>query len=461
MGRRIVECVPNFSEGRDAAKVDSIEEVIARGPGVAVLGKTMDPDHNRSVITFAGNPESVAEAALRAVARASELIDLTTHQGVHPRIGATDVLPFVPVDGVTMDECVALAVSVAEQIWKRLRIPAYLYEEAARRPERKRLENIRRGDFEHLRRVSATDPERRPDVGGPELHRTAGATVVGARQFLIAYNVNLASEDVNIAKDIARSIRTSSGGFPYVKALGLKLERRRQVQVSINLTDFHRTPVHVVYEAVREKASALGVEIAGSEIIGLVPQAVLEQAADHFLRCENFSPEIVLENKLAEVLPYTVDDVLNEISSPNRATGGGSASALAGAMSAALGILVCRLMRQDERAFDEHRQFFRAAADRDGQVFAALMRTSQLATEAIEEATETPLAIAERAVILSSDLQELCAKCPSRYLSDVITAIGLATAAKAGAISTVEVNLIDLEDDRQRNAVEERLRTLN
>jgi glutamate formiminotransferase len=460
LGRRIVECVPNFSEGRDAAKVDSIEEVIARGPGVAVLGKTMDPDHNRSVITFVGNPENVAEAALRAVAKASELIDLTAHKGVHPRIGATDVLPFVPVDGVTMDECVALAESVAEQIWERLRIPAYLYEEAARRPERKGLENIRRGDFEHLRRVSATDPERRPDVGGPELHPTAGATVVGARQFLIAYNVNLASEDVSVAKDIARSIRTSSGGFPYVKALGLRLERRRQVQVSMNLTDFHHTPVHIVYEAIREKASALGVEIAGSEIIGLVPKAVLEQAAAHCLRCENFTPEIVLENRLAEVLPYTVYDVLDDISTPSRA-GGGGAAALAGAMAAALGVLVCRLTRRDESAFEEHRHFFRAAADRDGQARGELLRTSQGATEAIEEATETPLAIAERALVLSSDLQELCAKCPRRYVSDVITAIGLATAAKSGAIATVELNLSDVKDDRRRSAVEERLRTLN
>ena len=198
----------------------------------------MDADHNRSVITLPGLPEAVAEAALRAVAKASELIDLNTHQGVHPRIGATDVLPFVPVDGVTMDDCVALAMTVAEEIWKRFGYSGLLYEEAARRPERQRLENIRRGDFEASARVSATDPERRPDMGGPELHPTAGATVVGARHFLIAYNVNLASEDVSVAKEIARTIRTSSGGFPYVKALGLRLERRRQVQVSMNLTDF-------------------------------------------------------------------------------------------------------------------------------------------------------------------------------------------------------------------------------
>jgi glutamate formiminotransferase len=453
LGRRTVECVPNFSEGRDAAKVDAIVDAIARGSGVAVLGKTMDADHNRSVITFAGNPESVAEAAVRAAAKASELIDLNSHQGVHPRIGATDVVPFVPVEGVTMEECVHLACTVAEEIWSRCGIPAYLYEEAARRPERKRLENIRRGEFEQLRHVSATDPNRRPDVGGPELHPTAGATVVGARQFLIAYNVNLASADLSAAKEIARSIRTSSGGFPHVKALGLPLERRGQVQVSMNLTDFHRTPLHIVYEAIREKADAHGIEIAGSEIIGLIPKAVLEQAADYYLRCENFTPEIVLENKLAQVLPYSFDDVLDEMADPSRATGGGMASAMAGAMSAALGVLVCRLMKQDESAFDEHWRYFRSAADRDGHAFAA--------AHAIEEAIQVSLATAERAAALFTDLERLAAGHPLRYAPDVVTAIALASAAKAGAIATVELNLTSLSDGQQRDEVEARLRKLN
>src|SRR5687768_14413912 len=226
MRRRIVECVPNFSEGRDARIVEAIAAAIARGPGIAVLGKTMDPDHNRSVITFAGTPDAVSEAALRAVAKAAEMIDLRSHTGVHPRIGATDVLPFVPVEGVTLEECVALAVAVAEEIWLRFSIPVYLYESAARPPKRKRLEVIRQGQFEHLRQAAVHDPDRRPDIGGPELHATAGATVVGARPFLIAYNINLATEEVGIAQQIARSIRTSSGGFPNVKALGLSLRSR-------------------------------------------------------------------------------------------------------------------------------------------------------------------------------------------------------------------------------------------
>ena len=266
MPRRIVECVPNFSEGRDSAKVDAIAAAIGRGPGIAILGKTMDVDHNRSVITFAGSPEAVAEAALRAVAKSAELIDLNHHSGVHPRIGAADVLPFVPVEGVTMADCVATRLSP----WRKnsgdgSAFLSYLYEEAARRPERRRLENIRRGQFEELRSLVGIDPDRRPDIGGPELHPTAGAVVVGARQFLIAYNINLETEDLSVAKQIARKIRTSSGGFPNVKALGLPLSTRGQTQVSMNLTDFRTTPVHIVYDAVSREAEGLGVKIAESE----------------------------------------------------------------------------------------------------------------------------------------------------------------------------------------------------
>lgn len=440
MGRRIVECVPNFSEGRDPAKVDAIAEVIARGSGIALLGQTLDADHNRSVITFAGSPEAVAEAALRAVAKAAELIDLNTHSGVHPRIGATDVLPFVPVEGVTMEECVRLAESVAEQIWIRSRIPVYLYEEASRRPERRRLENIRRGEFEQLRRLSSTSDDHRPDIGGPEFHATAGATVVGARPFLIAFNVNLASENIEVARQIAREIRASSGGFPYVKALGLPLERRKQVQVSMNLTGFRETPLHVVYEAVRDKARSRGVEIAGSEIIGLIPKAALEQAADRYLACENFSPDLVLENKLAEALPYGIEDLLDEISDTARATGGGAAAALAGALAASLGVLTARLLKVDSEVFEDHRRFFRSAAERDAHAFAAWMRTSVPPDSVVTEAIAAPAAIAERAAALTSDLEKLCASCPDRYASDVITAVGLAAACRAGAMSTAELN---------------------
>lgn len=460
MRRRIVECVPNFSEGRDPKIVDAIASVIARGPGIGLLGKTMDPDHNRSVITFAGTPEAVGEAAIRAVAKAAELINLNTHTGVHPRVGAIDVLPFVPVEGVSMEDCVSLAVEVGEEIWRTLHIPVYLYEAAARRPERKRLETIRRGQFEHLRQAAVEDPARRPDIGGPQLHETAGAIVVGARPFLIAYNINLATEDAAVADRIARSIRTSSGGLAHVKALGLPLASRKQTQVSMNLTDFHVTPPHVVFDEVRRQAQAAGVEVAGSEIIGFIPKAALEMAADHYLKCENFQPAIVVENRLAELLPYTLDDTLDQISDPARAAGGGSAAALAGAIAAALGVLTARLMKTDPAPFVTHRRYFRDAADRDARAFAALMRTSDPAQEAIVEATEAPLAIAERAAALFADLRRLAEDCPQRFVSDVYTAIGLAFSARLGGACTVELNLPSIEDTQLRQSLDQRLQAI-
>jgi glutamate formiminotransferase len=455
--RQIVECVPNFSEGQDPAIVDAIADSIARRPGLAILGRTMDADHNRSVITFAGSPAAVRDAAIHAVEKAAELIDLRRHTGVHPRIGATDVLPFVPVEGVSMEDCVDLAHTVGEEIWSQLGIPVYFYEKAARRPERERLENIRRGQFETVRELAATDPGRKPDIGGPELHLSAGATVVGARQFLIAYNINLETDEVSVATNIAKKIRTSSGGFPHVKALGVYLLSRKQSQVSMNLTDFRITPVHVVFDAVREQAESEGVRIAGSEIIGLIPKAALEMAAEHYWKCENFSPDLVLENRLSELLPYSIDDVLDEISDPGRAAGGGSAAALAGAMASALGVLTSRLMKIDPLPFVSHREFFRAASEGDAQAFADLMHSPHPTTEALVEATETPLRIAERAHGLHEDLQRIALACPARFISDLTTAIGLALSAKSGAIATVEVNLARLSGIAEKATLEARL----
>jgi glutamate formiminotransferase len=294
----IVECVPNFSEGRDAGKVNAIAEAVRSVDGARVLDCTMDPDHHRSVITFAASAETVGEAALRAVAKAVELIDLRAHRGAHPRLGAADVVPFVPVEGVTIADCVRIAEETGARIWSRLGVPVYLYEAAARVAERAPLENVRRGGFEGLREEVTVNPARRPDFGGPELHPTAGATIVGARKFLIAYNVNLNTADVEIARRIARAIRQSSGGMPCVKAMGVLLASRNQAQVSMNLTDFETTPVHAVYEAVAAEASRYGVTIAASELIGLVPRKALEQAAAHFLRIEKFRSGMILENRL-------------------------------------------------------------------------------------------------------------------------------------------------------------------
>ncbi len=298
MGGRLIECVPNFSEGRDEGVVERIAAAMASVAGVAVLDRQLDPDHNRSVITLAGGPEAVAEAAVRGVGRAVELIDLHRHRGVHPRIGAADVVPFVPLEGVSLQDCAALARQAGEEIWRRHRVPVYFYEAAALRADRANLEQIRRGQFERLRQEALVNPERRPDLGGPGLHPTAGAVAVGARKFLIAYNINLACPEVEIARRIARAIRSSSGGFPHVKAIGVKLESRGAAQVSINFTDFDQTPMEEVYQAVRREAERHGVALADSEIVGLIPLRAFQQAPEFYRRCRNFRPDRVLEERL-------------------------------------------------------------------------------------------------------------------------------------------------------------------
>ena len=277
--------MPNFSEGRDPACVAALEAAIAAVPGAIVLDRTSDTDHNRSVITFAGSPEPVLEAAVRVAARAAELIDLTRHQGVHPRLGALDVLPFVPLHGATLAGCAELAHRAGERIWSELRIPVYFYEAAARRAECRKLEDARRGTFP-------------PDLGGPALHPTAGAVIAGARKVLIAFNINLATSDIQVAKDIARSIRASSGGLPAVKALGLPLASRGLVQVSMNLTDFEQTGVHTVFDMVRLLAAARGVEVADSELIGLLPRQAVEAAFAHVVKLPSFDSTRVIENRL-------------------------------------------------------------------------------------------------------------------------------------------------------------------
>ncbi|MBI3207336.1 MAG: glutamate formimidoyltransferase [Candidatus Solibacter usitatus] len=297
--KRVVECVPNFSEGRDASVVQSIIDSIA-GAEVRVLASESDPDHNRSVITFAGEPSHVVEAAFRAVAKAAETIDLTRQSGVHPRIGAADVVPIVPLRNITLEECAALAHALGERIWRDLHIPVYFYEAAALRPERKRLEVVRRGGFEALRVTNA--PDRQPDVGGPGLHPTAGAVAIGARKILLAFNINLATTDITIAQQIAVKIRASSGGLPHVKAMGVPLESRGLAQVSMNLTDFEVTPLRTVFDAVRAEAHLRGVEIAGSEIIGLMPERALDEALAKYLLCENFSQDSILERRLETLL---------------------------------------------------------------------------------------------------------------------------------------------------------------
>ena len=296
----LVECVPNFSEGRDAAILAALREA-ASVPGMRVLDQTADADHHRSVLTLAGAPAAVAEAAFRAVRTAVERIDLTRHQGVHPRLGAADVVPFVPLAVASMEQCVELAQAFGERVWRELGVPVYFYERAARRPGRRRLEHVRRGQFEGVgAALAAGDVERLPDIGGPLLHPTAGAVVVGARKVLVAWNVELATDDLAIAKAIASRIRERDGGLPGVKALGLPLAAKGCVQVSCNLTDLDQTGLDDVFQAVLRLAAEHNVQVAGSEIIGLLPRRVVEEAAVRRLQFLNFRPELVLETRLRE-----------------------------------------------------------------------------------------------------------------------------------------------------------------
>jgi glutamate formiminotransferase / formiminotetrahydrofolate cyclodeaminase len=470
MPQTIVECVPNFSEGRDASKVDAIVEAMRAVRGIVILDRELDADHNRSVVTFAGPAAAVVEAAFRGVERAIGLIDLRHHTGVHPRIGAADVVPFVPVEGVTLDDCVRLANELGARLWERLRVPVYLYEAAARRPDRVNLENIRRGQFEGLRDDVRTDPGRRPDFGDAELHASAGATVVGARKFLIAYNINLNTADIDIAKRIAKAIRFSSGGFRYVKSMGVPLASRNLAQVSMNLTDFEQTPIHRVFEVVRAEAARYGASIVGSEIVGLIPKRALEMTAEWYLQVENFHPSLVLENRLAEAT--TVDGLngfLDELAAPTATPGGGSAAAAAAAMAAALGAMVSGLSKLATDAFEADRKFFADAVKRDAASYegvrAAYKRPKDerapFVEQALHEAAAVPLEVAEAATALRNRLRDLAATAPAKFGSDIETAQGLAQAGIDGALANVRINIISMKDESLVAPLRERLAKLS
>ncbi len=474
----LVECVPNFSEGRDAAKVEALVEALCSVPGVALLDREMDADHNRCVITIVGPKEAIAEAAVRGVGRAAELIDLTRHQGAHPRLGAADVVPFVPIEGVTLEDCVEMARAVGEQIWKRFGIPVFLYEAAATRPERVNLENIRRGQFEGLREEIAANPERRPDFGEARVHPTAGATVVGARKFLIAYNINLDTPDVNVAKQVAKAVRFSSGGLRYAKAMAVDLKARGLAQVSMNLTDFEQTPIFRAFEMVRREAGRYGASIAGSEIVGLVPKQALEEAAGFYLQLENFDPQHqILENRLASVLAEKkktqglaalAGPLLEAVAAPTPTPGGGSCAALAGALAAGLGEMVAKLSATKKslaphaerlaRAAEELgrlREKLQSAIERDAASFEAVLAASRLPKSSEEEenlrqqalesatrqATEVPLEVGEAATAVLEILQQLGPITSAGMASDLNTGLHLAGAAIRGALENVKINL--------------------
>jgi glutamate formiminotransferase / formiminotetrahydrofolate cyclodeaminase len=466
----LVECVPNFSEGRDKAKVDAIVEAM-KIPGVYLLDREMDADHNRCVITLVGEREAIQEAAIRGVGKAAELIDLTQHQGAHPRMGAADVIPFIPIEGVTIEDCVAMAKHVGAEISRRFEIPVYLYEAAASSPERQNLENIRRGQFEGIRAEIATNPARRPDFGEPRVHPTAGATVVGARKALIAYNVFLNTTNVDIAKKIAKAVRYSSGGMRFVKGAGFLV--RGMAQVSMNLTDFEQTPIHRVFELVKREAARYGVMPVSSEIVGLIPKAALEQAAEWFLQVENFDSSLILENRLSAVmsgkmaiggLRAGVEPFIEQLAAPTATPGGGSASAAGGAMAAGLAHMVASMSRgkkaylQYETQLSEAiarlatlREELKSAIDADAESYNVVMKAYRAAREtddggagvnaALREATTVPLSVAQRSAQTRQIAESLKPITNPNMASDLITAVALAQAALTGALSNVDINL--------------------
>jgi len=471
----LVECVPNFSEGRDKAKVDAIVDGMKMN-GVYLLDREMDADHNRCVITLVGERESIQEAAIRGVGKAAQLIDLNRHQGAHPRMGAADVVPFIPIEGVSIADCVAMARHVGEQIWQRYRIPVYLYEAAATSPERQNLENIRRGQFEGIRDEIATNSARKPDFGEPRVHPTAGATVVGARKFLIAYNVFLNTPDVDIAKKVAKAVRFSSGGLRFVKGAGFPV--RGLAQVSMNLTDFEQTPIHRVYEFVKREAARYGVSPVSSEIVGLIPKKALEQTAEWFLQVENFDSSLILENRLSAVmggkmavggLRAGIEPFVEQLAAPTATPGGGRAAAATGAMAAGLANMVAGMSRgkkaylQYEKQLSEAiarlsvlREELKAAIDADAESFKTVMKAYKQAKEsadaddiidsALRQATGVPLMVAEKAREVTRIAETLRPITNPNMKSDLTTAIALAGAAIEGALSNVEINLESMKD---------------
>jgi len=496
--KQVVECVPNFSEGRDRSVLDQIIAAIQSVPGLCVLDLHMDPDHHRSVVTFVGDKNRVAEGALLAIGKAAALIDLTRHSGAHPRIGATDVVPFVPVKHVTIDECVALAREVGKEAARRFSIPIYLYEAAATRPDRFQLEDIRRGQFEGLRDEIERLLDRAPDFGPTRTHPTAGATVVGARKFLIAYNINLNTSDVTIAKRIAKSIRHSGGGFRDVKAMGIDLKARQQVQVSMNLTDFEQTPPHRVFAAVKGEAERYGTSIANSEIVGLIPKRALEMAAEFYLQIDNFRPESVFENRLEEIqersrrlADYPVWEFLESVAATETVPAGGSVSALAGALASALGKMVLGFtlnrkkyeahqnqLQEQQRILEDVFGNLESAIDQDSQTYSEVMAAIRLPQNtsanrehrqqqiqaSLRAATEVPLRVAEQAYQVLLTLQALRPISNDSLTSDLNVGFWLALAACQGALESVLVNLDSIHDQTyvqaKRNRTQELKRLL-
>jgi glutamate formiminotransferase/formiminotetrahydrofolate cyclodeaminase len=477
----LVECVPNFSEGRDPEVIRAIADGIAATPGAWVLDVSSDASHHRTVVTFVATLEAAVPAALAAMRIARDRIDLTRHRGEHPRIGATDVVPFIPLEGATMEDCIALARDLGARAAAELGIPVYLYERAATRPARENLADVRRGEFEGLRDEVRANPERHPDFGPPALHPTAGATAVGARPFLVAYNVYLGeARHLPVAKEVARAVRGSSGGLRHVKALGLEVDG--QAQVSMNLTDTERTPLFRAYELVKQEAAAHGVATTWSEIVGLVPERVLLEAGARHLQLRGFSPDRILERRVRDAVGggESLDAFVSRVAAPTPTPGGGSVAAHAGALGAALaqmvaGLTVGRkkyaaveaemqalavraaalrrelvgLVARDADAFEQVRAACArpAGGDAGGDADADAVRARADAVRAaLLHAARVPLETARAAAQVAELAATVAERGNANAVSDAAVAALLAEAACRGAVLNVRINIAALDE---------------
>ncbi len=475
---KLVECVPNFSEGRRKEVVDEIVRAIRFNDNVKILNVEMDPDHNRSVITFVSDPQNALEAAFRGIKKASELIDMEKHKGEHPRFGAADVVPFVPLYDTTMDECVDLANKLGERVGRELKIPVYLYDKAAKVEWRKNLADIRNVNFQYEQLKEHIKEEKwKPDYGPAEIGK-AGATIIGAREFLIAYNVNLGTSDVSIAKKIAKEIREKNGGLKNVRALGFELKDRNIAQVSMNLINYKETPINKVYELVKVYAERYGVPVIGSEIVGLIPLDALVQVADFYLKLENFSSQQILEKKLWEgesmMKNMDIEKFLDELSSASPTPGGGAASALVGAIAASLSSMVANLtigkkkyadveneMKEIVKKATEIRNALISLMDEDVNAFNKIMDAYKLPKEndeqirirkeKIEEASKYACQVPLKTAKLSLDVMDLAIRVIEKgnknAVSDGACSGYFAESAIKGALSNVMINLKNIEDN--------------
>ena len=482
---QLIECIPNFSEGRRPEVIEQILNEIRSIEAVALLDHSSDPDHNRSVVTFAGPPQDVLEAAFNAIAKAAQLIDLNQHSGEHPRIGATDVVPLVPLKGISTAECVVLAKQLGERVAAELNLPVYLYEAAAATPERVNLAWIRRGQYEGLKEEIKSDPQRQPDFGPAELG-PAGAVVIGARAPLVAFNVYLNSGDVEVARQIARSIRHLSGGYRFVKAMGMLVDGR--AQVSMNLTNYTKTPLHRVVDAIRREAARYGVSVQSSELVGLIPQDALIDAACWHLQLDGFDNKQILEHKLA--LAQEVDlseDFIAKVASGAPTPGGGAAAAHTGALGAALVAMTARLTIGRKHYADVHdamlevlneaealRDNLLIAVQRDMDAFDAVMRAYRLPQDsdkekairdaAVEEVTfqaaEEPLAAARTALRVLNLAIPAAEMGNINAISDAASGAAHARAALTTSSLNVRINLLNVSDRKRAQAMLDTLQAL-